>query len=95
MALTELQMPIKQVLYGHINSKARSITNHMAEWKLFAEFLADMGPSDLTGINVPADVQTDLAKFRTALNEIISLFEGNAVTPTNNPKDVMDLCRAL
>ncbi len=95
MALTELQLPTKDVLYGHVNSKARALRNNMAELKLFAEFLADMDAGDLTGIGVPAAVQLILSDFRIALNEIISLFEGNSVTPTNNPQDIMDLCRAL
>ncbi len=95
MALTDLQMPTKEVLYGNINSKARAIVMHMTEWKLFAEFLADMDSADLDNLNVPAAVQTNLARFRVALNEMVSLYEGNDVEPTNNPKEVMDLCRSI
>lgn len=95
MALTELQLPTKQTLYNNINGTARAITTRMNEWKLLAEFLSDMDANDLTTIGVPGDVQSDLAEFRTALNEIVSLFEGNSVTPTYNPQNTMDTCRAL
>lgn len=96
MPLTELQQPTKVDLYRDLQSVAGEIRSRMERWRLAADYIGTMDAADLDAIGVPVgDIRTDLQEFRTCLNEIVSLLEGNAVTPTNNPSDVMDKIRRM
>lgn len=56
----------------------------------------DIDAADLDAIGVaPGQVRTDLVDFRIMINEMISLWEGNTVTPTNAPNEVVDKIRAM
>jgi len=96
MALTEVQLPTKDQLYRDLQSVAGEIRSRMERWRLAADFIGQMDTDDLDAIGVPAgQVRTDLQQFRTTLNEIVALLEGEAVTPTNNPSDVLDKIRKM
>lgn len=96
MALTEIQLPIKADFYQGLRSVAGEMKSRMLRWKELSEFLAKMGTVDMDAMGIPAgEVRTDLTDFRVALNEVISLFEGNAVTPINSPEVVMDKFRKM
>ena len=96
MALTELQLPDKISFYRDVQSVAGQITAHMIRWREMREFLAVMSTEDLDAIGVAAgQVRIDLIDFRVALDELIKLYEGSAVTPTNNPEEIMDCIRRM
>jgi len=96
MALTELQLPTKEDFYRNIQHAATEMNNIMRRWQDMAEFLATVDAADMTSIGVPTgQVRTDLVEFRTAVEEIISLYQGNSVTPTNVPDAVMDKIRRM
>lgn len=96
MALTELQLPAKAGFYNDIQSVASEISRFMNRWKLVSEFLDDMATADMDTMGIPAGaIRTDLANFRVALAEIVSLYEGNSVTPTNAPDNIVDSVRRM
>ncbi len=96
MPLTELQLPTKPQFYNRIKSTATQINNLLLRWKDLAEFIEVIDITDLDNMGVPAgDIRTDLVDFRIMLNEVISLFEGEAVTPTKNPSVVIDRLREM
>lgn len=98
MALTELQIPTKLQFYSSIQGAATHMDKLISQWKSIAEFIdpARMGVADLDAMGVASgQVRTDLANFRIVLNEMISLYEGNSVTPTNIPADVIDNIRRM
>ena len=96
MALTELQLPAKADFYRKIQHSASEMDNLMGKWKNLAEFIALVETSDLDAMGVaPGQVRTDLIDFRTVLNEMLSLYEGCAVTPTNSPDAVIDKIRLM
>lgn len=96
MALTELQLPVKANFYNDIKQIASEVSRYMTRWKLVSDFIADVDTGDLDAMAVAAgQVRTDLINFRDALAEIVSLYEGNSVTPTNNPTTVVDSVRGM
>jgi hypothetical protein len=96
MPLTELQLPDKDRFYRDVQSVAGEIKSRMVRWRMMSDFIADLGADDLDAMGVAAgQVRTDLANFRTALDELISLYEGEAVTPTNTPDEVVDAVRRM
>ena len=95
MALTELQLPTKQTLYGTLQSAANKMNNLMRQWEDLAEFIGFMDSSDLSSLGVPAEVQTNLAKFRTILNEVLAFYKGEGTTQTHVPADIIDLIRSI
>lgn len=96
MALTELQLPTKDNFYRNLQNAATEMDNLMARWKNIAEFVANVEASDLDAIGVATgQVRTDLNEFKTVIDEIISLYEGNPVTPTNAPNAVIDKIRTM
>ena len=96
MALTELQLPAKTEFYRVIQSIASDIDNCMRRWEAVAEFVARMDTADLDAMSVAAGVvRTDLVDFRIALNNLVSLYNGNAVTPAKNPSTVIDSLRRI
>jgi hypothetical protein len=96
MALTELQLPTKAEFYRVIQSIASDIDNCMRRWEAVAEFVARMDTADLDAMSVAAGVvRTDLVDFRIALNNLVSLYNGNSVTPAKNPSTVIDSLRRI
>jgi len=96
MALTEVQLPTKERFYNDLQSIAGELVSRMLRWQEASEFVQTMGTADLDAMGVPAgQIRTDLQEFRVALNELVSLFNGNAVTPTYNPSEVMDKIRRM
>lgn len=96
MALTELQLPVKASFYGRLQSAATQMDNLITQWRNLAEFVDMVDTSDLDAMGVAAgQVRTDLVEFKTVLNEIISLYDGNSVTPTNTPSAVIDKIRSM
>jgi len=97
MALTELQLPDKNSFYVKLQDLATRMRKHMAEWEATAEFIASMDTADLDAMGVATgDVRTDLINFRSALVNILSLWEGNAVeAPTVSPFDAVNKIRFM
>ena len=96
MALTELQRPDKARFYFNIQRTASEVYELMNKWRGISDFIANIGVSDLDDIGIPiGQVRTDLVKFRTAIQEILSLYDGNPVTPTNPPDDVINVMRSM
>ena len=94
--LTELQLPTKTNFYGVIQAAATDIDQVMTKWKNLAEFIARVDIGDLDAIGVPAGVvRQDLIDFRTLINEIVALYGGAAVTPTNVPDEVIEKIRRM
>lgn len=96
MALTELQLPTKVSFYGRIQSAATQMDNLITQWRNLAEFVAMVDTGDLDSMTVPSgQVRTDLNEFKTVIDEIVSLYDGNSVTPINTPSEVIDKIRSM
>ena len=96
MALTELQLPTKTDLYNNLQAIAGEIVGRMLRWQEASEFLAKLELADLDALGIAAgQVRTDLVNFRTALDQIVSVYNGEAVTPTLSPAEVMDAVRRM
>lgn len=96
MALTELQLPTKATFYGRLQSAANEMDDLMRNWKDIAEFVDNVANADLDAMGVAAgQVRTDLTDFKVVIDEMVSLYEGNAVTPTNNPSSIIDKIRRM
>ncbi len=96
MALTELQLPTKVVFYAKLQAAATEMDRIMIKWQSLAEFVGNISTDDLDTMTVASgQVRTDLGEFRTMIDEVISLWEGNAVTPTNTPSAVVDKIRSM
>lgn len=96
MALTELQLPDKSAFYQRIQNSATEFNNLMNRWRDLAEILAEVESTDLDAMGVAAgQVRTDLTDFRVVLNEMVSLYDGDAVTPTKNPSTIIDKVRSI
>ncbi len=96
MALTELQLPIKDRFYRALQAAATEMDNLMTRWANLAEFVTLVETADLDAMGVPSgQIRTDMVEFRTVLEEMVSLYSGNAVDPTIAPNEVIDKIRAL
>lgn len=96
MALTELQLPNKVDFYNQIQSLAGEMESRMLRWEQASEFLANVDTNDLDNMGVAAgQIRSDLADFRAALDDIVSVYRGNAVTPAKDPSLVMDRVRRM
>lgn len=96
MPLTEIQLPEKERFYRDLQSIAGEIVSRMLRWQEASEFIQTMDSADLDAIGVPSgQIRTDLQDFRTALDDVVSLFNGNPVTPSQSPAQVMDRVRKM
>lgn len=96
MPLTEIQLPEKERFYRDLQSIAGEIVSRMLRWQEASEFIQTMDSTDLDAIGVPSgQIRTDLQDFRTALDDVVSLFNGNPVTPSQSPAQVMDRVRKM
>jgi hypothetical protein len=96
MALTELQLPAKDRFYRALQAAATEMDSLMTRWANLAEFVALVDSSDLDAMGVPTgQVRTDLTDFRTVLEEMVDLYSGNAVDPSNAPNAIIDKIRAI
>ena len=96
MALTELQLPTKQNFYGKLQNAASQMDILIKNWRDIAEFIGMVDASDLDAMGVAAgQVRTDLINFRSVLNEMIALYDGGVVTPTNPPNEIIDRIRHM
>jgi len=96
MALTEIQLPTKQLLYDNLQEAATQMNKLMTAWRDLAEFIGRIDTSDLDAITVPVGQErTDLNNFRTAINEFLAFYDGTAQTQTVVLGDVVDLIRRM
>jgi hypothetical protein len=96
MALTELQLPAKDRFYRALQGAATEMDSLMTRWANLAEFVALVETADLDAMEVPVgQVRTDMVDFRTVLEEMVSLYNGDSVVPTNAPNEVIDKIRAI
>jgi hypothetical protein len=96
MALTELQLPIKDRFYRALQAAATEMDNLMTRWANLAEFVALVETVDLDAMGVPSgQIRADMVEFRTVLEEMVSLYSGNAIDPATAPNAVIDKIRAI
>jgi len=96
MALTELQLPDKTDFYRTLQNLATEVNNLTHKWADVAEFIGNVTSTDLDSMGVAAgQVRTDLANFRTVLNELVAYFGNQSVTPANDPEAVIDKIRRM
>ena len=95
MALTELQLPTKADLYRGRQNMANRLDGIMKRLEDEAESLGFFTTGDLVALGVPAEVQTDLAQYRTAVGEILAFYKGESTTQTKVPSDIIDSIRSL
>jgi len=95
MALTELQLPIKSNFYAKLQDAANKLDKVMVEYDRISEFIGRIDTDDLDAMGVAAgQVRTDLVGFRTAIDQMLSLWNGNAVSePSVAPAEAIDRIR--
>ena len=95
MALTEIQLPNKSNFYAKIQDAANKLDKVMDEYKRISDFINRMDITDLDAMGVATgQAREDLIAFKTAIIQILSLWDGNAVAePTISPKEVIDRIR--
>jgi len=96
MALTELQLPAKETFYANLQAAANEMDRIIKRWENVAEFIGRMDIADLDAMGVAAgQIRTDLIDFRIVIDEMLSLWNGNAVTPINPPHEIVDKIRTM
>jgi len=96
MALTELQRPDKQMFYNNMQRIADEMSRMMASWEMASDFINDVEATDLTDMGITdAGSIASMIDLRAAVNDVLSVYNGTAVTPTKNPKEVMDKIRRM
>ena len=96
MALTELQLPSKDSFYSNLRQIANEMRRMSERWEAVSDFIANVETADLDAMGVPTgQVRTDLVNLRKVLVEFNQFFAGESVTPTNNPKEVVDAIRHM
>lgn len=96
MAQTEIQLPTKAELYRDVKSLANEIALRMLRWKEASDFINTLTAADLDAMSVPAgQVRTDLTDLKQVLNELVTYYNGTAVTPAKNPDSVVDKLRSM
>lgn len=96
MSLTELQRPTKDELYANLRVVANEIRRMMERWEAASDYINRFDTNDLDTMNVPAgDVRTHMVDMRVLLQEMTSLFQNQSVTPTKDPKAVVDNIRTM
>lgn len=96
MALTELQIPTKAEFYRDMRSLANLIAQQKLKYQEAADFINRVQSADLDAMGVPAgQIRTDLVDLKNVLNELVSYYNGNAVTPAKNPDTVVDSLRTM
>lgn len=95
MALTEIQLPLKSNFYAKLQDAANKLDKIMDEYKRISEFIDRMDPSDLDEMGVATgQARTDLNLFKTAIMQILLLWDGNAVAePGIAPSEAIDRIR--
>lgn len=95
MALTEIQLPIKDNFYAKIQDAANKLDKMMDEYRRIQEFISRMDTADLDAIGVATgQTRTDLIAFKDAIQHLLSLWDGNAVPePAIAPAEVIDRIR--
>lgn len=97
MTLTELQLPDKQTFYSNVRVIADEVYRMMERWEAAYKFLEGMSTADMDAIGISAmdGVRTDLIDLRVLLSEFVDLWNNTSVTPTKNPKTVVDEIRHM
>lgn len=96
MALTELQRPDGILFKNNMQRIADEMYRHFSSWECANDFLSDVETSDLTTMGITDTESINiLSDLRQAVGDMVSLFNGNAVTPTKNPKEVIDKIRRM
>jgi hypothetical protein len=96
MALTELQLPGKVDFYNTMQNIAGEISSSMHRWGLVAAFVNRMETADLDAMAVAAGtVRSDLIDMKNLLNNFVSLWNNQAVTPTKDPQAIVNAVRKI
>jgi len=97
MSLTELQaLTTFSDFMNPLKAQAAALLKADLTMDLTHTFIARVTTADLSGIGITsAEAVADLIKFRTLLEEFNSFMNGNTVTPSNSPKEVLDKIRNM
>lgn len=96
MALTTLQRPDKARFENDLQRIADEMSRMMTSWELASEFINDVDGTDLTEMGITdAGSIAVMNDLKQAVNDIVALFTGTAVTPIKSPKEVMDKVRRM
>ena len=104
MALTEIQLQMattlvpdcKLRLYSMLQDAAAELSSTMHKMELVAGFINRMETADLDTLQIPSgQIRADLVNLKTVLNYFVTLWGNQAVTPTVNPKTVVDAIRRI
>lgn len=80
MALTELQLPNKAEFYRELQSVAGEAKSRSLRWNEISEFINTIDAADAASIGIDGEVLTDLAAFRTSLDNIVTAIETEYAT---------------
>lgn len=76
MALTELQLPVKDQFYRNCQGVASQAINMSLRWNEISEFIQTVTAADLDAMGIDAgQVRTDLVDFRASLNNIVAAIQ--------------------
>lgn len=96
MALTELQLPNKSEFYSNLQNTATQMADLMQLWESLASFIGFIDTADMDAMNIATgQVRTDLVNLRTWINELIDFYNGNPVTVSNPPREVINKIRRM
>ena len=96
MPLSEIQRPTKTLLYNELQEHA-TVQNRLLHTSAdLAEFIANIESADLTEMGVTdTDSITDMADYRTALNELVAFCTGGTTTRTVVLSEIIDKIRRM
>lgn len=80
MALTEIQQTTKEVFFQKIQGYANRINTMLLTIEDLTDFLVNIDGTELDRMSVSSDDQTKLARFRSRLNDLVSMADGGAVS---------------
>jgi len=96
MALTELQLPNKADFYNNMQGVAGEISSALHRWGLVASFVNRMETSDLSVMGITNEtVVNDLIDLKNLINNFVSLWQNQPVTPTKDPQSIVNAIRKI
>jgi hypothetical protein len=100
MALSEIQKQrygaTSEILYNEVRGMCNDIEQFMAKAQSRAEFINKISAADLTAMTITdANIISRLTQLKGILNELVSYYNNQAVTPATNPQTVIDDLRNM
>lgn len=99
MALSELQKTrtSKTEMYDQVAYLANNLAQSVAKWQAASDYINKVSSQDLTDLGITdANVVSRLTELRGVFNDLISYYNGNAVSaPSTSPQTVIDDLRDM